>query len=180
MIHLVTQASIDIPIIFVDTGYLFPATYDYAAILQEKLNFKVKTFSANMSPAFQKLPLANCGKRGKRGCLSIHINKKEPMDRALQENGSTIWLAGLRKSQANPDLIYLYREQNGIYKLYPILDWTDKETYQYCLKTIFPIIHSKEWGMNHWEIGIVPRKFRKFKIKKRHGMGPRSGVRIAY
>jgi phosphoadenosine phosphosulfate reductase len=45
MISLVTQASIDIPILFVDTGYLFPATYEYAAILEEKLNFKVNTFS---------------------------------------------------------------------------------------------------------------------------------------
>ena len=45
MIHLLKQASSEIPIIFVDTGYLFPATYEYAGNLQEHLTFQVKTYS---------------------------------------------------------------------------------------------------------------------------------------
>ena len=39
MIHLVRQASKEIPIVFIDTGYLFPGTYEYALNLQEKLMF---------------------------------------------------------------------------------------------------------------------------------------------
>ena len=85
MISLVKQASIDIPIIFVDTGYLFPATYEYAAILEEKLNFKVNTFSANMSPAFQEAAFGKLWEQGKEGMSKYnHINKREPMDRALK------------------------------------------------------------------------------------------------
>ena len=30
MIHLIRQVSKEIPIVFIDTGYLFPGTYEYA------------------------------------------------------------------------------------------------------------------------------------------------------
>ena len=40
MIHLVREVSKEIPIVFIDTGYLFPGTYEYALKLQEVLNFK--------------------------------------------------------------------------------------------------------------------------------------------
>ena len=45
MLHLVKQAKATIPVVFVDTGYLFPATYDYAT-LQELLSFKAQVYSA--------------------------------------------------------------------------------------------------------------------------------------
>ncbi|MEE3060438.1 MAG: phosphoadenosine phosphosulfate reductase family protein, partial [Verrucomicrobiota bacterium] len=48
MIHLVRQVSEEIPIVFVDTGYLFPGTYEYALTLQEKLGFKAKVYSASV------------------------------------------------------------------------------------------------------------------------------------
>jgi phosphoadenosine phosphosulfate reductase len=153
MISLVKQASIDIPILFVDTGYLFPATYEYAAILEEQLNFKVNTFSANMSPAFQEAAFGKLWEQGKEGMSKYnHINKREPMDRALQEVGATIWLAGLRKSQAESrSQLPFIEEQNGIYKLYPILDWTDKETYQYLPQNKLPY-HPLE-GMGYESLG---------------------------
>ena len=46
MIHLVRQVSREIPIVFVDTGYLFPGTYQYALTLQKELEFKAKLYSS--------------------------------------------------------------------------------------------------------------------------------------
>ena len=43
MLHLVTTQIPDIPVIFVDTGYLFPATYKFAAELSERLRLNLKT-----------------------------------------------------------------------------------------------------------------------------------------
>ena len=133
MIHLLKQASSEIPIIFVDTGYLFPATYEYAGNLQEHLTFQVETYSANMTPAFQEAAFGKRWEQGKEGMSKDNYsNKSEPMDRALQEHDSTLWLAGLRKSQAESrSHLSFIENQNGIYKLYPILDWSDRETYQY-------------------------------------------------
>ena len=49
MLHLVSKVNKEIPIIFVDTGYLFPETYEYAETLCEKLGIRAKTFSAGLS-----------------------------------------------------------------------------------------------------------------------------------
>ena len=54
MIHLVRQVSTEIPIVFIDTGYLFPGTYQYGLTLQKQLGFKAQVFSARKSPAFQE------------------------------------------------------------------------------------------------------------------------------
>ena len=86
MIHLVREASKEIPIVFIDTGYLFPGTYEYALKLQEKLNFKALVYSARLSPAFQEASFGKLWEQGKDGMSKYNwMNKKEPMNRALQE-----------------------------------------------------------------------------------------------
>ena len=42
MLHLVTSILPDIPVVFIDTGYLFPETYRFAAELNERLNLNLK------------------------------------------------------------------------------------------------------------------------------------------
>ena len=49
MLHLVKQAKATIPVVFVDTGYLFPATYEYANSLQELLHLRLKFIQQNVS-----------------------------------------------------------------------------------------------------------------------------------
>ena len=41
MIHLVRQVSESIPIVFIDTGYLFPGTYQYALTLQKSCLWQI-------------------------------------------------------------------------------------------------------------------------------------------
>ena len=50
------------------------------------------------------------------------------------------------------------------------LDWEDRTTYQYLPQNNLPYHPLEGMGMIHWEIGIVPRKFRKSKAKKMQGM----------
>ena len=51
MLNLVLQVSKEIPVIFVDTGYLFQETYQYAQTLQEKIGFSSSNLLLSMSPA---------------------------------------------------------------------------------------------------------------------------------
>ena len=133
MIHLISQISNEIPIIFVDTGYLFPATYQYAETLSQKMDFNLRVYSSNLSSAFQEARHGKLWEGGKEEMSKYNfINKREPMNRALGELGATIWLAGLRRSQSKfRENINFIEEHAGIYKLYPILDWDDRTTYQY-------------------------------------------------
>ena len=133
MLHLVRQVSDRIPVVFVDTGYLFTETYEYAKTLREKIGFSEKTYSASMSPAYQEALYGKLWEKGKEGMLKYNfINKKEPMERALSELKATAWLAGLRRSQSEDRQDRSFAEWQGeILKVYPILDWDDRKTYQY-------------------------------------------------
>ena len=153
MLHLVKQAKAIIPVVFVDTGYLFPATYDYANSLQVILSFKAKVYSAKMSPAFQESSFGKLWESGSEGMSKYNfLNKREPMDRALNDLGATLWMAGLRKSQASSrEKLPFIEKQNGIFKLYPILDWDDRTTYQYLPQNNLPY-HPLE-GMGYESLG---------------------------
>ncbi len=132
MLHLVLQQSDQIPVVFVDTGYLFPETYEYAQALGQKLGFKEKAYSAMTSPAYQEACYGKLWEQGKEGMTKYNfLNKKEPMDRALRELKATAWLAGLRRSQSEERKNRPFIEKQGdVIKIYPILDWDDKQTYR--------------------------------------------------
>jgi len=133
MLHLVGEVSKEIPIIFVDTGYLFPETYQYAEKLREEFGIEPKVYSATISPLYQQIRYGKLWEQGPEGMEKYNlINKVEPMQRALKELGATAWLAGLRREQSSSRAERTFIEkQNGMAKIYPILDWDDKATYKY-------------------------------------------------
>ena len=153
MLHLVREVSKEIPIIFVDTGYLFPETYEYAELLREKLGIEPKVYSSTHSPLYQQIRFGRLWEKGPEGMEKYNlINKVEPMQRALRELGATAWLAGLRREQSNSRAERTFIEkQNGVAKIYPILDWDDKATYQYLPDNELPY-HSLE-GKGYDSVG---------------------------
>lgn len=150
MLHLVTQIVPNIPVIFIDTGYLFPETYRFAEELTKKLKLNLKTYVPAQTAAQQE---ALHGKRWEQGIDGLqrynHINKVEPMDRAVRELKATAWLAGLRRSQASTrEKLSVVQHQNKITKVHPILDWDNRTVHRYLT----------EHGLNYhplWEEGYV-------------------------
>jgi phosphoadenosine phosphosulfate reductase len=133
MLHLVTRIAPRIPVVFIDTGYLFPETYRFAQQLTEKLNLNLKTYVPAQTAAQQE---ALHGKQWEQGLDGLkrynHINKVEPMDRALRELNATAWLAGLRRSQASTrEALPVVQRQNKITKVHPIIDWDARQIHRY-------------------------------------------------
>lgn len=133
MLHLVTSIVPDIPVVFIDTGYLFPETYRFAAKLTEQLNLNLKKYRARISAAEQEALHGRLWEQEADGLKQYNlINKVEPMDRAVQELGAKAWLAGLRRTQgetrAKRNVI---ENQNKMTKIYPILDLNNREMHQY-------------------------------------------------
>src|SRR5664279_4477861 len=54
MLHLVTQIVPEIPVIFVDTGYLFPETYRFADELAGRLRLNLRVYHPAMTAARQE------------------------------------------------------------------------------------------------------------------------------
>mgnify|MGYP000455746352 CR=1 FL=1 len=86
MLHLVTQQAPQIPVIVVDTGYLFPETYQFIDQLTDRLKLNLKVYQAPITPAWQEARYGKLWEQGVEGIEKYNqINKVEPMARALKE-----------------------------------------------------------------------------------------------
>jgi len=133
MLHLVTSAVPGIPVIFVDTGYLFPETYRFAHELTQRLDLNLRVFAPTMTPAHLE---AIHGRLWEQGASELDLysrmTKVEPMRRALRELKVEAWLAGLRAEQTDHRAgLRRVDEQDGVVKVHPILHWTRRDVGQY-------------------------------------------------
>src|SRR5580692_6954264 len=96
MLHVVNQAIPNIPVILLDTGYLFPETYRFIDELTERLKLNLRVFRSDESPAWQESRFGKLWDQGLEGIEQYNrINKQEPLDRALRDLGAETWFAGL-------------------------------------------------------------------------------------
>jgi phosphoadenosine phosphosulfate reductase len=134
MLHLVTRVIPDIPVIWVDTGYLPPKTYRFAEELTEKLHLNLKIYQSSISPARMEALYGRLWTENKVESLNRYdqIRKVEPMQRALQELKATAWLVGLRSHQTDHrQTLQSIEMQWDLYKVLPILSWTAEDVDEY-------------------------------------------------
>ncbi|MEO0996444.1 MAG: phosphoadenylyl-sulfate reductase [Pseudomonadota bacterium] len=154
-LHLVTSVDPDVPVILVDTGYLFPETYRFIDRLTDKLNLNLAVYRPAVSAAWQE---ARHGRRWEDGLAGIEDynrdNKIEPMQRALKELDAGTWIAGVRRSQSASRLATpLLAGAGERFKLHPIADWSDYQVYRYLKKHDLP--YHPLWERGYVSIGDV-------------------------
>jgi len=132
-LHLVAEQDPNIPVILVDTGYLFPETYQFIEQLKKRLSLNIKTFSGHQSVAEFEAQHGKLWEQGREGLDQyLEIRKVEPMRRALKELGINTWFAGLRRSQAaSRAALNPLEVRDGRFKVHPIFDWSDRDVYLY-------------------------------------------------
>ncbi len=152
-LHLVTQVDPNIPIVLVDTGYLFPETYTFIDELTDRLKLNLKVYRAETSPAWQE---ARYGQRWRQGLQGLNAyneeNKVEPLRRALRELGASTWFAGLRRNQSESRAGIPFLDwSGGRWKVHPLADWTDRDIYKYLRKHDLP--YHPLWEKGYVSIG---------------------------
>jgi phosphoadenosine phosphosulfate reductase len=133
MLHLLTSIRADIPVILIDTGYLFAETYQFIDQLTERLDLNLKVYSARMSRAWQEARNGQLWEEGKPGIDRYNqINKVDPMDRALQDLSVGAWFAGLRREQSSTrETLSVLRLQQNRFKVHPLVDWHKRDIHRY-------------------------------------------------
>ncbi|MBV5273588.1 MAG: phosphoadenylyl-sulfate reductase [Lamprocystis purpurea] len=133
MLHLVTRVAPGIPVVLVDTGHLFPETYQFIDELTARLGLNLHIYRAATSPAWQEARHGRLWEQGLEGIsLYNRLNKVEPMQRALKELDVGTWFAGLRRSQADSRSgLSVLRVQDVRFKVHPVIDWNNRDVYRY-------------------------------------------------
>lgn len=139
-LHLLTQAKPDIPVILVDTGYLFPETYRYADQLVAQLRLNLKVARPQIGIAWMEARLGKLWEAGGDGLREYNrLRKVEPLQRAFDELGVRTWFAGLRRGQARSrEGIQFLELRDGRWKLHPIADWDEIDVGAYMLQHALP------------------------------------------
>ena len=141
MLHLISRYAPNTPVVFIDTGYLFPETYHYAEKVTNLLNINLHVYTPKYTAARIQALWGEVWEQGEVGEIRYaHMTKIEPMNRALSELGARVWMSGVRRSQSQTRKERNFVEQqNQILKAYPILDWSDEQVEQYCVEHGLPV-----------------------------------------
>jgi phosphoadenosine phosphosulfate reductase len=152
-LHLVTRVVPRVPVILVDTGYLFPETYRFADQLRDSLQLNLHVYRPELSPAWFE---ARHGKLWEQGVEGIErynqLMKIEPMQRALAELGVRSWVSGLRRDQARSrSEVRALNLRDDRFEFRPIYDWTDRIIGQYLKAHALP--YHPLWDQGFVSIG---------------------------
>jgi len=154
-LHLVTRARLDMPVILIDTGYLFPETYRFVDQLRDRLHLNLKVFRPEVGAAWMEARFGKLWEQGSDGIARYNrLRKVEPMQRALDELGVRTWIAGIRRSQSESRAHVEFLElHDGRWKLHPIVDWRDHDVWRYLNRHELP--YHPLWHEGYVSIGDV-------------------------
>ena len=155
LLHLATHARPDLPVVLIDTGYLFPETYRFVDELSARLALNLKVYRPQIGIAWMEARMGRLWENGLNGIVEYNqLRKVEPMRRAVDELGARTWIAGLRRAQsttrAGTSVLEL---RDGRWKLHPLVDWSDRDIWQYLKQNDLP--YHPLWEQGYVSIGDV-------------------------
>lgn len=154
-LHLLTQHLADIPVVLIDTGYLFTETYQFIDQLTERLNLNLKVYKSDLSPAWLESRHGQLWENDIAGINQFNqIMKVTPLEKAFTELNVKTWFSGLRNVQSQSRKNTPIVEQKGqVTKFHPIIDLTDRDVYHYLKKHNLP--YHPLWEKGYVSIGDV-------------------------
>jgi len=181
MLHLVSQAKANVPVILTDTGYLFAETYRFIDELTERLSLNLQIFRADSGPNWQEARYGKLWELGVEGIEQYNkLNKVEPMRRALDTLQVGTWFSGLRREQSSSRAnLPILAIQNGVFKFLPVIDWSNKDVHYYLKEHDLP--YHPLWDQGYlsvgdthtsrkWQPGMSEEETRFFGLKRECGL----------
>ena len=141
MLHLATRVAPEIPVVWVDTGYLPPETYRFADALTQRLDLNLHVAQSPMGPARMEALHGRLWESDEPGAYDgyLRMRKVEPLERKLRELGASAWLSGVRADQtAHRAGLRVVERQDGRFKISPILDWHSRDVHAYLKRHDLP------------------------------------------
>lgn len=158
ILHMIAKGGLDIDVVTLDTGRLFPQTYDLWAETERHFGIRIRAFY----PRHDELEVL-VERQGINGfyesreareacCLT---RKVEPLDRALAN--SAAWVTGLRADQSanRQDMALIAVDKtHGLVKLSPLFDWSRGDVASFISANGIPVnaLHDKGFA----SIGCAP------------------------
>lgn len=153
LIHMAIQIEPNLPILFLNTGFLFMETLEFAAGLTRRFHLNVREFKASREQIEETR--RNLEIRARQGGAKCCDDAKiDLMKRSLE--GFSCWIAGLRRSQGSgrKDIKIVEEYESGLIKVHPLANWSDRDLYAYMKRHNLPF--HPLWEKGFTSIGCEP------------------------
>jgi phosphoadenosine phosphosulfate reductase len=142
IIHFLAQVYPETRIFTLDTGRLFPETYELIASTEARYNLKIEVFIPNSAEveAMVKehgINLFYTSVENRKLCCGVR--KIHPLRRALA--GVDAWICGLRRDQAatrQQVQVVEWDDQNALVKINPLWNWSESNLWDFIKQNRIP------------------------------------------
>lgn len=147
--HAIFSKGIDVEVFTLDTGRLFPETYELMDKTRARYKTKIKTYYPNpetLEPMIEEKGFFSFYESVENRKQCCFIRKVEPLKRALK--GAKVWVTGLRASQSQNRQgfnLVEWDETNEVIKFNPLLNWSYDQMLEYLEENRVPYntLHDK-------------------------------------
>ena len=152
LLHMAVQVDPTINVRVVDTGVLFPETYQFIEMLKKKLKLNLTVFKTTLDVEKFKQEHAHLPVGHPDFCCSDY--KVEATERALK--GLQAWITGITRGDATTRTNTPYVEvlTTGMTKVAPLAGWSEKQIHAYMLEHQLP--YHPLWEQGYTSIGCWP------------------------
>ncbi len=158
LIHMANTALPGIPIVFINTGYLFPQTLAFMEALRNQYRLNVMEFHSEHDPVVWLSINGESDPRVRQDVdACCKANKNSVFDRAMTALAPAAWLRGIRADQselrAKMDVVEVNRRTQSL-AISPLLKWTARDIHQYMRVNELP--YHPLWNQGYASIGCNP------------------------
>lgn len=156
--YLLSKIDKSANIITLDTGRVFPETYDLLHRTVNRYGIAIKSYYPDTNQVEEMVNTKGINlfyESIENRKLCCHIRKIVPLRRALQ--GMDAWITGLRREQSvtRTDLkIVEWDSANGLIKINPLLDWSEVQVWDFIKSKDIP--YNKLHDQGFPSIGCQP------------------------
>jgi phosphoadenosine phosphosulfate reductase len=147
--QMVCSVDKETPVFTLDTGRLFPETYDLIHRTNSKYGIRMKIYFPDAAKVEEMVNTKGINLfydsiENRKNCCGIR--KLEPLKRAFA--GLEVWICGLRREQSvtRKDLKAIeWDAVNNLIKVNPLIDWTEQQVRDYIAENKIPYnpLHDK-------------------------------------
>lgn len=136
LLHLAAEVDRNIPVIFLDTGWIFVETLEYRTALTKRLGLTdVRTITPDPDRLTSDDPHRALWMKNPDLCC--HIRKTEPLARALA--GFDAWISGRKRFQSKVrSNLATFEEDGARIKINPIAGWSAEDLKTYAARHDLP------------------------------------------
>lgn len=154
--HLLRRRIPDVPVLFLETGYHFPQTYEYRDRMSKAWSLNLVNVLPEQTVPEQESAFGILHRSDPTRCCQLR--KVEPLMRSLEP--FDVWFTGLRREQSptrkNLKKVELHRLPTGktLWKVSILADWIWEQVWSYVTANEIP--HLPQYDEGYLSIGCQP------------------------